>query len=107
LAFGARERFWLYPLYVGGGAMVASSKGLFIRQPEIYPDGYYPPNGFHFVALFGLELALRPDAGQFAARHALTLEVVTIEQYLDAISQNRSMSPFSAFSTAIGYKLGF
>jgi hypothetical protein len=106
-AFGARERFWLYPLYVGGGAMVASSTGLFVRQPDRYPKGYYPPNGFHFVALFGLELAFRPDAGQVATRHALTLEVVTIHQYLDAIFQNRSMSPFSAFSTAVGYKLGF
>ncbi|HWA73927.1 MAG TPA: hypothetical protein VG937_16405 [Polyangiaceae bacterium] len=107
LALGPRERFWLYPLYAGGGAMVASAAGLFIRQPSVYPKGYYPPNGFHFVALFGAELALRPDAGQFITRHALTVEVITIDQYLDAINQNRSMSPFSAFSTALGYKLGF
>jgi hypothetical protein len=107
LGFGARERFWLYPVYLGGGGMVASSAGLFVEQPSVYPEGYYPPNGFHFVALLGLEFAFRPDAGQFAARHALTVEVITIDQYLDAISQNRSMSPFSAFSTALGYKLGF
>jgi hypothetical protein len=107
LAFAPRERFWLYPIYAGGGVMVASAKGLFIRQPSVYPDGYYPPNGFHFVALLGSELAFRPNAGQFASRHALTIEFITIDQYLDAISQNRSMSPFGAFSTAVGYKLGF
>lgn len=106
-AFGARERFWLYPLYAGGGVMLASSSGLFVKQPDVYPEGYYPPNALHFVALLGLELALRPDAGQFATRHALTLEVVTLHQYLDAIAQNPSMSPLSGFSTAVGYKLGF
>jgi hypothetical protein len=106
-AFGPRERFWVYPAYVGGGVMVASASGLFIRQPDVYPPGYYPPNGFHFVALLGSEFAFRPNAGQFATRHALTVEFITIDQYLDAINQNRSMSPFGAFSTALGYKLGF
>lgn len=107
VALGPRDRFWLYPVYLGGGVMVASAKGLFIRQPEIYPKGYYPPNGFHFLALLGAELAFRPDDGQFFTRHALTVEVITLDQYVDAISQNRSMSPFAAFSTAVGYKLGF
>lgn len=107
LAFAPHDRFWFYPIYAGGGVMVASAKGLFIRQPSVYPDGYYPPNGFHFVALVGTELAFRPNAGQFVTRHALTVEFITIDQYLDAISQNRSMSPFGAFSTAVGYKLGF
>lgn len=107
LVFAARERFWFYPIYAGGGVMVASARGLFIRQPSVYPKGYYPPNGFHILALLGCELAFRPNAGQFVTRHALTVEFITLDQYLDAISQNRSMSPFGAFSTAVGYKLGF
>jgi hypothetical protein len=98
----ARE--WLIvPLYLGGGLLGAFGDSLFFEQPEVYPSGYYRPSALHALVFAGLEVALRADQSLFK-RHGLFVEVVTINQYLDAVIQNRTMRLMSAFSTSLGYR---
>ena len=106
-ALGPQDRYFLYPLYVGGGAFVASSANTFVEQPEVYPPGYYPPTAFQPIFLFGAELSVRANEGSVIARHSLFVEEVTIRQYISSMYQNRGFHIGSAFSTAIGYRASF
>lgn len=104
-AFGASERFYWYPLYAGAGALLVSSKSTFVQQPDVYPSGYYAPSALGALLLFGTELALRQSG--LLLRHGVYVEVVTINQYLDALTQNKEFSLFQAFSSAVGYRASF
>lgn len=98
------SRSWLIvPLYVGGGLLGVFGERLFFEQPDVYPPGYYQPNAAHGLAFAGLELAVRDDRARLK-RHGLFVEVVTINQYLDALIQNRSLRLLDAFSVSLGYR---
>ena len=102
-----RERIWVYPLYLGAGVLAASGKNVFLSQPDVYPSGYYAPTALHYFLLFGAEAALRQHSDRFFTRHSLFVEAVTIDQYLDALQQNREFQLYDAFSTAFGYRASF
>jgi hypothetical protein len=106
-ALGKDDRYFLYPLYIGGGAFVASSPNTFVSQPEVYPPGYYPPTAFQPIFLFGAELSVRSNEGAAIARHSLFIEEVTIRQYISSMYLNHAFHIGSAFSTAIGYRASF
>ena len=81
----------------------AFGDNLFFEQPEVYPSGYYRPSALHALAFVGVEVALRAERS-LVRRHGLFFEAVTINQYLDAVLQNRSMRLLSAFSSSFGYR---
>lgn len=103
-SFGPERRFEILPLYLGGGAMISSSRATFVSQPDHYPKGYYPPNAIDLVAHFGLEIAMREPAHRLLARQSLFVEEVTINQYLQSAIDNHAFHLPSAFSTAIGWR---
>jgi hypothetical protein len=103
----AEERVRVYPLYAGGGVLIARGRDLFVSQPAVYPADYYPPTGLHGMILIGSEVALRVDPPNAFTRHSLYLEFVTIDEYLDSLTQNRQFRLYDAFSTAIGYRASF
>jgi len=102
-----QERIWIYPLYVGGGLFVAHGKNLFVQQPNVYPPGYYEPTALHYLLLFGAEAALRQPSDRFFTRHSAFIEFVTVDQYIDALQQNREFRLYDAFSTTLGYRASF
>jgi hypothetical protein len=106
-SLGSNDRFYYYPIYVGCGGMLASSPNLFATQPAVYPQGYYAPNALNFLLLFRTEFAVRQDRGALLERQSVFVEFVTINQYLDALNQNREVSLLDAFSTAFGYRASF
>ena len=95
------------PLYVGGGAMLAKGPNLFISQPAVYPKGYYPPPAFQVLALVGLEIGARGRQGDILTRQSVFFELVTINQYLDAVISNKNFKFFEALSSAVGYRASF
>ncbi len=103
----ARDRIRYYPLYLGGGVLIAKGKDLFVSQPAVYPPDYYPPTGLHTVLLFGSEVALRVAQPSWFTRHGLYVDVVTIDEYLDSLTENRQFRLYDAFSTALGYRASF
>jgi hypothetical protein len=93
------------PLYCGGGVLGVFGDNLFFRQPAKYPADYYAPTGLHALAFVGIEAGMGSSSKAFIERHALFVEAVTINQYLDAFVQNLSMLLFDAFSLALGYRV--
>jgi hypothetical protein len=98
---------FVVPLYVGGGAVVAKGANLFVEQPAVYPAGYYAPTAVQLLALFGIEIGARSHVGDTLTRQSVFAEVVTINQYIDAVIDNRSFRLANAFSTAAGYRASF
>lgn len=104
---GSSDRVFVYPLYVGAGVMAALGPNLFIRAPDEYPGGYYPASGLHYLLLAGAELSVRENEGRFFQRHGVFWELVSFDQYIDALLQNPGVSLLDAVSSAVGYRASF
>jgi hypothetical protein len=104
---GTDERVFIYPLYLGTGVMAALGPNLFIQQPDEYPGGYYPGSGLHYLALAGVEVAVRENERRFFQRHGVFWEFVSFDQYIDAFFQNPDVSLLDAFASAVGYRASF
>jgi hypothetical protein len=104
---GEDDRFYYYPLYAGAGALAASGPNLFLKQPASYPAGYYPATGFHYLLLVGTEVALRMPEGSPVVRHSVYCELVTLNQYFDALIQNRQSRMVDGIASALGYRASF
>jgi hypothetical protein len=104
---GRDQRVFVYPLYAGTGVMAAVGPNLFIRQPDEYPEGYYPASGLHYLALLGAEVAVRENERRFFQRHGLFWEAVSFDQYLDAFFQNPDVSLLDAVASTVGYRASF
>lgn len=107
LRFRLPYRIFLVPLYVGGGGMISDGTGLFVKQPSVYPSGYYPPNALHALLLAGIEIGTIRGEREVIHIHSLFAEFVAIDQYLGAIFKNKEARLLNAFSTSLGYRATF
>jgi hypothetical protein len=107
LRVGLGGDVFIVPFYLGAGVMVASGADVFVHQPKELPSGYYAPTAVHWFAAFGVEIGIGAGRGAAIRRHALYAEEVTIDQYFDALVQNRDLRLVDAFSTALGYRASF
>ena len=103
----AHKQIRVHPIYVGGGVLVARGPDVFVRQPDVYPPGYYPPTGLHALVLVGSEVGLRVGQPGLIQRHSLYVEFVSFDQYLGALTDNRQFRLYDAFSAALGYRASF
>lgn len=95
------------PLYGGMGLMASRGKNLFISQPEVYPPGYYAPTALHYLAVIGTEIGARSREGSVLTRQSLFYEIVTIDQYIDALIDNKQSRLLGALSSMVGYRASF
>jgi hypothetical protein len=107
LRIDAGPRLFVVPVYVGGGMMFASGPNIFIEQPAVYPAGYYAPTAVQALALTGLEVGARAHEGDYLTRQSLFVELVTINQYIDAFLDNKRARFLDSLSTLVGYRASF
>lgn len=98
---------FLVPLYGGLGVMGSRGKNLFISQPKVYPSGYYAPTALHYLAVLGSEIGARSREGSLLTRQSLFYEIVTIDQYIDALIDNKQSRLLGALSSLVGYRASF
>lgn len=98
------ELDWI-PGYLGVGAIYAPGDGFFTLVPDRYTSGYYMPTAIRAIVLAGSELELRKPLESGFAGHALFVETVALDVYVDHWLGNRDrISPLEMLSTAVGYK---
>ena len=57
IPFGStQENIRLDPFYIGISVIYGAHDDLFLREPEQYPTGYYPPTALRFTLNFGASL---------------------------------------------------
>jgi hypothetical protein len=101
------QRFRLIPIYLGVGALVTWGEGYFLKLPERYSSGYYPPTGVHWSAHAGIEANYAPADGAFE-RHGVYAELTTIDTFLTRYVQNsETLGPEDVVSVALGYRAAF
>jgi hypothetical protein len=107
LRIDAGPRLFIVPIYVGGGMMFASGPNVFIEQPAVYPAGYYAPTAVQAIGLVGLEVGARGHLDDYLTRQSLFVELVTVNQYVDAFIQNERARFLDSLSTLVGYRASF
>lgn len=100
-------QLFIVPIYGGVGLTASKGKNLFISQPTVYPPGYYAPTALHYLATLGLEVGARSREGSLLTRQSLFYEVVTIDQYIDALIDNKQSRLLDALSSMVGYRASF
>tara|TARA_R110001592_G_scaffold21103_3_gene85539 strand:- start:471 stop:1067 length:597 start_codon:yes stop_codon:yes gene_type:complete len=79
----------------------------FTTLPNIYPEGYYVPNAFHFT-LFGGAMVHKDFKDSKMIKGAdFYFEVGTVETYLWYVITSKEVSTSDVFSTSIGVNFYF
>lgn len=70
-----------------------------IKQPDQYPDGYYPPNGVRTAPFVGLELIT-------SGKHSLYIEAAALDLYLETwVRSDGAMDIRDASTYGFGWKV--
>ena len=95
------------PIYLGAGLLHTWGEDYFVRLPERYASGYYPPTGLHWTAHIGTEIDYVPRGGLFE-RHGVYAELTTVDTLFFAYVENRAtLGVVDAVGLGFGYRAAF